>query len=45
MLKITAAFTCQKNYYDTVCIVFDMDIDDAFKVAPPTTPATIGWNA
>jgi hypothetical protein len=50
-LSITTAFTRQKNYYDTVCNVFctvydtlDAHIDDAFKVAPPTTPPTIGWN-
>jgi hypothetical protein len=51
-LRITAVFTCQKNYYDTACNVYcvvydtlDAHIDDAFKVAPPTTPPTIGWNA
>jgi hypothetical protein len=52
MLRITATFTRQKNYYDTACNVYctvydtlDAYIDDAFKVAPPTTPPTIGWNA
>jgi hypothetical protein len=50
-LHITAAFTCQKNYYDTACHIYcavyntlDTHIDDAFKVAPPTNPRTIGWN-
>ena len=51
-LRITKAFTHQKNYYDTVCNVYravystlDAHINDAFKVAPPTNPPTIGWNA
>jgi hypothetical protein len=51
MLSITATFTCQKNYYDTACNIYhavydtlDAHVDDAFKVAPPTTPPTIGWN-
>jgi hypothetical protein len=51
-LRITAAFTRQKNYYDTVfnvyCVVYDMldaHVDDAFKVAHPTNPPTVGWNA
>ncbi len=41
-LRITAAFTRQKNYYDTACNVYravydtlDAHVDDAFKVAPP----------
>jgi hypothetical protein len=41
-LRITAAFTCQKNYYDTACNVYRMVYDtldahfnEAFKVAPP----------
>jgi hypothetical protein len=48
-LRITAAFTHQKNYYDTACNIYravydtlDAHIDDAFKVAPSTTPPTIG---
>jgi hypothetical protein len=51
-LRITATFTHQKNYYNTACNIyravydtFDAHINDAFKVAPPTTPPTIGWNA
>ncbi len=51
-LCITATFTCQKNYYDTACNIYravyntlDTHSDDAFKVSPPTTPPTIGWNA
>jgi hypothetical protein len=51
-LRITAMFTCQKNYYDTACNIYcavyntlDAHIDDAFKVASPTNPPTIGWNA
>jgi hypothetical protein len=51
-LCITAAFTHQKNYYDTACNVYcvvynmlDTHVDDAFKVAPPTNPPTVGWNA
>jgi hypothetical protein len=51
-LCITATFTCQKNYYDTVCNIYravydtlDPHVNDAFMVAPPTTPPTIGWNA
>jgi hypothetical protein len=50
-LGITATVTQQKNYYDTACNIYcavydtlDAHIDDAFKVAPSTTP-TIGWNA
>jgi hypothetical protein len=49
-LRITAAFTHQKNYYNTACNVYcavyntlDAHVDDAFKVAPPTNPPTIGW--
>ncbi len=41
-LRITAAFMCQKNYYNTACNVYcvvyntlDAHVDDAFKVAPP----------
>ncbi len=51
-LRITATFTHQKNYYDTACNVYcvmyntlDAHVDDAFKVAPPTNPPTISWNA
>jgi hypothetical protein len=51
-LRITAAFTRQKNYYDTACNIYravynmlDALVDDAFKVAPPTNPPTISWNA
>jgi hypothetical protein len=51
-LRITATFTCQKNDYDTVCNIYravyntlDAHVDDAFKVASPTTPLTISWNA
>ncbi len=51
-LCITAAFTRQKNYYNTACNVYravydtlDAHIDDAFKVAPPTNPPTVSWNA
>jgi hypothetical protein len=49
MLCITATFTHQKNYYDTACNIYhavydtlDAHVNDAFKVAPPTTPPTIG---
>jgi hypothetical protein len=52
MLHITAVFTRQKNYYNTACNIYcavydtlDAHINDAFKVAPPTNPPTIGWNA
>jgi hypothetical protein len=52
MLRITTTFTHQKNYYNTVCNIYctvydmlDAHIDNAFKVAPPTTLPTIGWNA
>ncbi len=48
-LRITAAFTRQKNYYDTACNIYcavydtlDTHVNDAFKVAPPTNPPTIG---
>ncbi len=41
-LRITTAFTCKKNYYDTACNLYcvvydtlDAHINDAFKVAPP----------
>jgi hypothetical protein len=41
-LHITAAFTRQKNYYDTECNIYravyntlNAQIDDAFKVPPP----------
>ncbi len=51
-LCITAVFTRQKNYYNTECNVYctmyetlDADVDDAFKVALPTNPSTISWNA
>jgi hypothetical protein len=52
MLRITATFTHQKNYYDTVCNIYrsvydtlNAHINNAFKVAPPTTLPNIGWNA
>ena len=48
-LHITATFQHQKNYYDTACNIYhavydtlDAHINDAFKVAPVTTPPTIG---
>ncbi len=51
-LRITAVFTHQKNYYDTAYNIYravygtlDAHINDAFKVASPTNPPTIGWNA
>jgi hypothetical protein len=51
-LRITTTFTHQKNYYDTACNIYhavydtlNAHLDNAFKVAPPTTPPTIGWNA
>jgi hypothetical protein len=51
ILRITATFQCQKNYYDTACNIYravydtlDAHIDNAFKVAPTITPPTIGWN-
>ena len=50
-LHITATFQCQKNYYDSACNIYcavydtlDAHIDDAFKIAPATTPPTMGWN-
>jgi hypothetical protein len=52
MLCITATFTRQKNYYNTACNIYravynthDAHVDNAFKVAPPITPPTTGWNA
>jgi hypothetical protein len=52
MLRITATFTRQKNYYNTACNIYcavynmlNAHVTDAFKVAPPATPPTIGWNA
>jgi hypothetical protein len=51
-LNIIATFTRQKNYYNTACNIYhamynmlNAHIDNAFKVAPSTTPPTIGWNA
>jgi hypothetical protein len=51
-LHITASFTRHKNYYNTACNIYrtvyntlNAHINDAFKVAPPPTPPTIGWNA
>ena len=51
-LRITATFQRQKNYYDTACNIYravydtlDAHINNAFKVAPATTPPTIGWNS
>jgi hypothetical protein len=51
-LRITATSTRQKNYYNTACNIYctvydtlNTHVNDAFKVAPPTTPPTIGWNA
>jgi hypothetical protein len=51
-LRITATFNRQKSCYDTASsiyrAVYNMliaHIDNAFKVAPPPTPPTIGWNA
>ena len=50
-LLITATFQRQKNYYNTACNIYravyntlDAHTKDAFKVAPATTPNTIGWN-
>jgi hypothetical protein len=50
-LRISTTFNHQKNYYNTVCNIYhavydtlDTHIDNAFKVALPTTPPTIGWN-
>ena len=52
MLRITAAFQRQKNYYNTACNIYcavydtlDAHINDAFKISPATTPPTMGWNA
>jgi hypothetical protein len=52
MLHITATFTHQKNYYNTACNIYhavyntlNAHVNDAFKVAPPSTPPTISWNA
>ena len=52
MLRITATFQCQKNYYDTACNILynavygtlDAHINDAFKVTSANNPPTIGWN-
>jgi hypothetical protein len=48
-LKITAIFTCQKNYYNTACNIYhamyDMlgtHMDNGFKVTPSTTPPPSG---
>ncbi len=49
---INAKFSMVKNYFETwkniyhTCYdMLDMHVNDAFKVAPPTTPPTTGWNA
>jgi hypothetical protein len=49
--KIGAEFLRAKNYFETwkniYCVVYDtldMHVNDAFKVAPMTTPPTTGWN-
>ena len=51
MLKITAKFARNKNYHDAATNIYracynvlDTHINDTFKVAPSTTPPTIGWN-
>lgn len=51
-VNITEQFKVQKNYYTTATNIYravydtlDAHIDDAFKVAPATTPPTIGWNS
>ncbi len=49
---IDAKFTRAKNYFETwkniyqaVYDALDVHVNDAFKVAPATLPATTGWNA
>ena len=49
---IDAKFELSKNYFETwkniyrACYdVLDEHVNDAYKVAPPTTPPTTGWNA
>jgi hypothetical protein len=52
LLCITAAFQCQKNYYNTACNIYcavydtlDVHINNAFKIAPTTALPTMGWKA
>ena len=49
---INAIFTMVKNYFETWKNIYracydtlDEHINDSFKVAPPTTPPTTGWNS
>jgi hypothetical protein len=49
---IDTKFSLVKNYFDTwkniyqACYdMLDIDVNNAFKVAPTTTPPTTGWNA
>jgi hypothetical protein len=49
---IDAKFSMVKNYFETwkningACYdTLKAHVNDAFKVAPPTTPPTTGWNA
>ena len=49
---IDARFTMVKNYFETwkniyraCCDTLYEHVNDAFKVAPPTTPPTTGWNS
>jgi hypothetical protein len=49
-ISITRKFDCKQNYYKTyiyrtVYDTLDSHIDNAYKVAPPTSPPTIGWNS
>jgi hypothetical protein len=52
MLKIATTLNSQKNNYNTAYIIYcavyntlNAHIDNAFKVAPATTPPTIEWNS
>jgi hypothetical protein len=38
-------FKTWKNIYPACYDTLDAHVNDAFKVAPPTTPPTTGWNA
>lgn len=51
-MTITSKHTIQQNYHLTAQNIYrgvydtlDAHVNDAFKVAPKTTPATVGWNS
>jgi hypothetical protein len=52
ILTITAKHTCAKHYHDTgtnVCHtcfdILDAHISNAYKIAPASSPNTVGWNS